>query len=154
MNPTIRSQSESLQITKTFEVSDTPHASAASPCLVYKFPDYQTALCAPARTKSVTDLIDRWGRNDTRKEGLKRARAQLARITGSNDELTIRSIRLEAGLSQTDLARSIGTSQPHIARIERGSAEPTLDTCRRLARALGVDLNTIDRALAPEGGAD
>lgn len=154
MNSTIRSLGESLQTTKTFEVGDASHASAASPCLVYKFPDYQTAPCAPARTKSVTDLIDRWNRDDIRKEGLKRARMQLARITGSDNELTIRSIRLQAGMSQTDLARSIGTSQPHIARIEGRTAEPTLDTCRRLARALGVDLNTIDQALMPEGGVD
>lgn len=142
-----------MQITKTFQVGDPSPKTGSSPCKVFKFADFQESPCAPARTRSLTDIIDRWNQDPARREGLKRARVELGRLTGGANEVTIRSMRLKAGMSQTDLARSIGTSQSHIARIEGKTLEPTLDTCRRLARALGVDLNTIDQALSCRDGA-
>src|SRR5258708_6917137 len=48
--------------------------------------------------------------------------------------------RMEAGLSQTELAKRMGTSQPVIARIEGGSSTPTVDMLDRLARATGKRL--------------
>ena len=47
-------------------------------------------------------------------------------------------------MSQADLASAIGMQQPHIARIEKGNNCPTLQTCRRLAAALDVDMNTLN----------
>jgi uncharacterized protein len=46
-------------------------------------------------------------------------------------------MRLAAGLSQRDLARRAGTSQPAIARYERGVAAPSWETLQRLALACG-----------------
>lgn len=46
-------------------------------------------------------------------------------------------MRLAAGLSQRDLARRAGTSQPAIARYERGVATPSWETLQRLAAACG-----------------
>jgi uncharacterized protein len=53
-------------------------------------------------------------------------------------------MRLAAGLSQRDLARRAGTSQPAIARYERGIASPSWETLQRLAAACGrwVRMNT------------
>jgi transcriptional regulator with XRE-family HTH domain len=53
-------------------------------------------------------------------------------------------MRLAAGLSQRDLARRAGTSQPAIARYERGSATPSWETLQRLATACGrwLKMNT------------
>jgi ribosome-binding protein aMBF1 (putative translation factor) len=48
--------------------------------------------------------------------------------------------RVAAGLSQTELARRMGTSQPVIARIEGGASTPTVDMLDRLARATGKRL--------------
>lgn len=48
--------------------------------------------------------------------------------------------RTAAGLSQTELARRMGTSQPVIARIEGGASTPTVDMLDRLARATGKRL--------------
>lgn len=48
--------------------------------------------------------------------------------------------RIEAGLSQSELARRMGTSQPVIARIEGGGSTPTVDMLDRLARATGKRL--------------
>lgn len=47
--------------------------------------------------------------------------------------------RSQTGLSQTELARRMGTTQAAIARIEGGST-PTVDMLDRLARAMGKRL--------------
>lgn len=49
----------------------------------------------------------------------------------------LREIRLAAGLSQRALAQRAGTSQPAIARYERGAATPSWETLQRLAAACG-----------------
>jgi predicted nucleotidyltransferase/DNA-binding XRE family transcriptional regulator len=49
----------------------------------------------------------------------------------------IREARSGAGLTQHELARQAGTSQPAIARYERGGALPTLATLERLLLACG-----------------
>lgn len=46
--------------------------------------------------------------------------------------------RLEAGMSQAELAKKVGTGQAVISRIENGSVSPTLDMFTRLARGLGM----------------
>ena len=49
----------------------------------------------------------------------------------------VRELRLGAGLSQRALARRAGTSQPAVARYERGVATPSWGTIQRLASACG-----------------
>jgi uncharacterized protein len=49
----------------------------------------------------------------------------------------IRQARLEADLSQVDLAARAGTSQPALARYETGASLPTLPTLERLLAACG-----------------
>jgi ribosome-binding protein aMBF1 (putative translation factor) len=56
--------------------------------------------------------------------------------------------RIAAGLSQTELARRMGTSQPVIARIEGGGSTPTVDMLDRLARATG---NRLEISLSQAG---
>jgi predicted nucleotidyltransferase/DNA-binding XRE family transcriptional regulator len=50
---------------------------------------------------------------------------------------TIRQTRLDANLSQVDLAARAGTSQSALARYEAGAALPTLPTLERLLAACG-----------------
>jgi transcriptional regulator with XRE-family HTH domain len=52
-------------------------------------------------------------------------------------------LRLSRGYSQQQLATMIGSSQPHIARIESGRGELFFDTAGRLADALGVKLDEL-----------
>jgi DNA-binding XRE family transcriptional regulator len=52
--------------------------------------------------------------------------------------VTVRELRLTAGLSQTKLARLAGTTQPYVARLEAGSLDPGTDKLARLAAALSV----------------
>ncbi len=48
--------------------------------------------------------------------------------------------RQQAGLTQQQLAERAGTSQPAIARLERGDGNPSLATVERLVGAAGFDL--------------
>jgi len=55
----------------------------------------------------------------------------------------VRRLRLQAGLSQHELACRSATSQPAIAHLEAGRRVPTLGTLEKLARALGHDLVVV-----------
>ncbi len=52
----------------------------------------------------------------------------------------VREARRRAGLTQAELADRAGTSQPAIARYERATALPDLDTLHRIAEACGFEL--------------
>lgn len=52
----------------------------------------------------------------------------------------LREARHRAGLSQVELARRAGTSQPAIARYERARSMPDLSTLHRLIEACGLEL--------------
>lgn len=54
----------------------------------------------------------------------------------------IRQLRLEAGVTQQELAVAAGTSQSTIAAYEKGSKSPTLRTIDNLASSLGLEMNT------------
>jgi transcriptional regulator with XRE-family HTH domain len=51
----------------------------------------------------------------------------------------ISALREMAALTQAELARAGGTSQPAVAAYEAGRKSPTLRTVQRLARALGLE---------------
>ena len=48
--------------------------------------------------------------------------------------------RNRAGLTQQELARKMGTTQPVIARLESGGTRPSMRTLERLAKATGSRL--------------
>ena len=50
------------------------------------------------------------------------------------------SARLEAGISQQELANRIGTQKPNISRIESGQQNISVDTMLKIASALGKEL--------------
>ena len=58
----------------------------------------------------------------------------------------LRAARRRRGLSQAELARRAGTSQPVISAYERGHRDPSTETLRRLLAAAGERLQL---ALAP-----
>jgi len=57
-------------------------------------------------------------------------------------------LRLSKGWSQEDLARKLQTKQSAIARLESGTALPSLSTVKRVAKALDADLEVILRPKA------
>jgi transcriptional regulator with XRE-family HTH domain len=54
--------------------------------------------------------------------------------------------RREAGLTQTELAARMGTSQSAVARLENGDLDARLSTLERYAAALG---RTVDWQVRP-----
>lgn len=48
--------------------------------------------------------------------------------------------RAKAGLSQSELASLTGIDQSDISKIERGVANPSVNTLNRLAKALGMEV--------------
>lgn len=50
----------------------------------------------------------------------------------------VQEARQLARLTQRELAERVGTSQPAIAKLEQGDANPTIDTLARCAEAAGL----------------
>jgi transcriptional regulator with XRE-family HTH domain len=60
---------------------------------------------------------------------------------------TVRRMRVERGDTQEDLAHRAGLTVAAFARIERGHANPTWTTVRRIAVALEISLVTLAEAV-------
>jgi transcriptional regulator with XRE-family HTH domain len=84
-----------------------------------------------------TDLHRRWSREDDYKtayDGLE-GEFRLARA--------LIEARTAAGLSQSQLAKRMKTSQSYIARIEGGKVRPSTDALERFAQATRTRLRII-----------
>ena len=58
--------------------------------------------------------------------------------------MSLKDIRLQAELTQEELAERSGVNQTTISAIERGQIKsPTYDTVVRLARSLGVPVDEL-----------
>ena len=99
-----------------------------------------------AKLTPVSDVIADWEQNPQRRAAMEEARRWAATALGDDGD-TVRTLRLRKGWSQARLASEISTSQSHVARIEAGTENVSVDTCRRLAAALAVDMNALDQAL-------
>jgi len=85
-------------------------------------------------------------------DALAAARQSLSKSEIAQQRLpSLARLRLAAGLSQAELARRIGTSQSHIARIESGDGDPQLSTMLRLSEAIGVPLGDLATLLTVRG---
>ena len=77
-------------------------------------------------------------------------RARTAIMVGS----AVRAARRRAGVSQSELAQRAKTSQPAIARLEKGQVSPTVISLDRIARALGselvIDFEPVGERASPE----
>ncbi len=65
---------------------------------------------------------------------------------------TVRRLRQRCGQTQEDLAHHAALTTSALARIERGKANPTWTTTRRIALALGVSMEELGRAVEEESG--
>jgi transcriptional regulator with XRE-family HTH domain len=80
------------------------------------------------------------------REEYDRARAA-AELAGAMAEL-VYGMRSKAGLTQTELAARMGTTQSSVARMESGGSLPTIDMLARLAHATGVPVRLQAPGLA------
>jgi transcriptional regulator with XRE-family HTH domain len=58
-----------------------------------------------------------------------------------NIGVTIRSFRLERGMSQGDIEKRTGLLRCYLSRVENGHTVPSLDTLQKIAGALEVPLS-------------
>jgi transcriptional regulator with XRE-family HTH domain len=59
------------------------------------------------------------------------------------DRRELRAIRRSRNLTQKEVAKRAGISQPALSRIELGGGVPDLQTLRRLGHAMGVRFRVI-----------
>jgi len=80
---------------------------------------------------------------------LERDPEERSAIEHARERFTLGAMLLErrtaAGFTQKDLADASGIPQSEISRIERGQANPTLQTIEALGAPLGVSLSLTDR---------
>jgi transcriptional regulator with XRE-family HTH domain len=86
---------------------------------------------------SLRTLKERWLKEPGFKEGYDALAAEFAVAS-----LLIEA-RTRAKLSQAQLAKKMGTSQSTIARLESGSAKPSLSTLERFAKATGMKMRVV-----------
>lgn len=150
MTDTTQSLNVSYEPTESFDApaDDVTTQTQTSKCQILNYVERVPAVDpTPERNVEVGELIARWEADPEKGGAIASARRQLAETLFVEEPTSVRTLRLRMGLSQQQLADQIGTSQSHIARIERGANCLHLDTFRRLASALRVDLNTLGAAL-------
>ena len=105
-----------------------------------------------AARKPSEALLDRI--SDPQERERRRRGVELARLRLELAQ-TVHDLREKQGLTQTDLARKLGTRQPNISRLERGEAAglPSLDLLSRVAAALGGRLDVRIVRKPPRGRA-
>lgn len=57
----------------------------------------------------------------------------------------VKELRDRRGMGQVELARAAGVGQSLISRIENGTANPSLRTLVRIAKALGVEAGELTK---------
>ena len=97
-------------------------------------------------TSSIDEIVSKWEKDPELTEHFVNARTSFSKKLRDKGESSLRTLRLSKGWSQEQLAKEISSSQSHIARIERGTENITIETCRKLSDALDIDMNTLNEA--------
>ena len=91
----------------------------------------------------ISDLADRLKDRDyAGRYGAELAKLDLAK--------TLMRVRTEARLTQKELSERLEVSQPYVAKLESGEANPTLASIGKMLAALGLRLVTGTESLVPE----
>ena len=119
-----------------------PESASSEPCVLYRV--------TPVRPASFKEGYDDFDRLASEVGGDAKVAAEVVRgrewvaSTYGNGDLA--SLRLAAGLSQSELAELCDIEQPHVSRYESGRHEPLVSTAGKMARALGVSLEVFVKA--------
>src|ERR1700722_15877643 len=82
----------------------------------------------------ITDLHKKWMKEPNYRKAYEALEEEFVLASAVID------VRNRAGLTQEDLARKMGTTQPVVARLESGRSRPSMRTLERLADATGSRL--------------
>lgn len=131
--------SEGGGATRILERPAVPEAASSEPCHLFHITPVW-----PSSFKEGYDDFDRLA-SEVASDGqvaveVVRGREWVATTYGNGD---LASLRLAAGLSQSELAALCDIEQPHISRYESGRHEPLVSTAGKMASALGVSLEVF-----------
>lgn len=111
--------------------------------------DFSHAHPIPDCAHGLDDFLDRFDAHADIAEHLPAARREIAADRSeAGRPVTIATLRLAKGLSQSQLAAAIGTSQSMLSLIECRRQRPGEDTIRALARELSISFDQLMDALA------
>jgi transcriptional regulator with XRE-family HTH domain len=82
----------------------------------------------------ITDLHKKWMKEPKYRKAYEALEEEFVLASAVID------VRNQAGLTQKELARKMGTTQPVVARLESGRSRPSMRTLERLADATGSRL--------------
>jgi transcriptional regulator with XRE-family HTH domain len=82
----------------------------------------------------ITDLHKKWMKQPKYRKAYEALHEEFVLASAVID------VRNRAGLTQEELARKMGTTQPVVARLESGRSRPSMRTLERLADATGSRL--------------
>jgi transcriptional regulator with XRE-family HTH domain len=82
----------------------------------------------------ITDLHKKWMKEPKYRKAYEALEEEFVLASAVID------VRNRAGLTQEELARKMGTTQPVVARLESGRSRPSMRTLERLADATGSRL--------------
>ena len=98
-----------------------------------------------AKNSGTVDFPPRFGKSlaELRAELMKdpKFREEFYKLDLEGLALELKVIRLIKGITQKQLAKKLGTSQPAIARFEREDYKPSIEFVDRVAKELGYHLD-------------
>jgi ribosome-binding protein aMBF1 (putative translation factor) len=92
----------------------------------------------------IVDMHKKWLKEPKYKKAFESLEEEFALASAVID------VRNRAGLTQEELARKMGTTQPAVARLESGRTHPSMRTLERLAEATGSRLLIRFEPRAPQ----
>ena len=67
----------------------------------------------------------------------------MSKTTAQKFGENMKKIRLEKGMSQGDICRSLGLDRAYISNVENGKQNLTISTMEKVAKALDVSIDTL-----------
>lgn len=84
--------------------------------------------------------VSAWIDSECGAPGTEQRKASTARAWEEYNAQVLLDARKQAGLTQAELARRIGSDKGYISRLERGLTIPTISTFYRIAAAMGLSV--------------
>lgn len=129
-------------------------SDAATSCVAWSIQQSNVSVVSdfvhPSVPKNAVDLdafLDEFLNSPDIAENVPKARAELSQQLQNRDRASLRTLRLAKGMSQSQLAQAISSSQSRVSRLEALQEEASVSVLRKLASALSVDFNTLMDAL-------
>jgi ribosome-binding protein aMBF1 (putative translation factor) len=99
------------------------------------------------KNTAFSKLMARLDSSEEHRSGMAEARNWMAEKVLGDEGDTIRTLRLKKGLSQTQFAGLLGTTQAQVARLEKGNTDPQRSTCKKLREVLEISADKLEEIM-------